>query len=376
MKLPYAHAAIDVGDTVVVDDDPRAWRVRRQALDAMTVELDLEALPDGAASAVSASADAGRAARNAFAAQGATQLRLLDLPAFNDDGGTAPRLWLAVSGSGAWRAAEILASTDGGATWVSLGVARTRAVMGTTLGVLGDGPGDRWDERASVEVVLGNPDDWLTSATGDAVLGGANLAAIGDELVAFRAADATGPGRFRLSGLLRGRFGTEFASAVHASGEAFTLLDPARLFRADLGSVPVGATIMTKAVGPLESSTGVAAQSIRLGAANLRPFSPAHLRVLRDPDETIRIEWTRRSRVGSGWPDGSDTPLGEASEQYLVTLIPANGAAQTYLASAEALAIGVAQQIAQAGTMIAAGAVSVAQVSAIAGPGTAATVSF
>jgi len=374
LALTYANLSIEVGDRICVDDDARQWRVRRQTLDGMVVELELEALAGPLVGPTNA--DAGRAIPNVFSKQGATQVRLLDLPAFNDDGGAVPRLWMAVSGDGAWRAADILASTDGGASWVSLGSARTRAVTGTTLGVLADGPADRWDERTTVEVMLANADDWLTSATMDAVVGGANLAAIGDELVAFRAADATGPGRFRLSGLLRGRFGTEFASTRHGNGEAFTLLDPARLFRADLGSVPVGATVMVKAVGPLDVATQVEAKSICASAANLRPFTPTHLRMTRDPDGTVRLVWSRRSRIGSGWPDGSDIPLGEANEEYLVTVVPASGPVQTYTTTAEALTFNVAQQTAQTGAPIASARLSVAQVSALAGPGPAASVDF
>lgn len=89
ISLPYAYAAIEVGDTVAVDDDPRTWIVRRVIIDAMVVGLDLEAW--AGAGAISASADAGRSLVNPFARQGPTTLDLLDLPAFDDDGSTLPR---------------------------------------------------------------------------------------------------------------------------------------------------------------------------------------------------------------------------------------------------------------------------------------------
>ncbi len=376
LALPYAWVGIEVGDMVRVEDDPRIWRVRRAALDGMVVALEMEAWAGSAARTAASPAtlsDPGRVAPNPFAAQGPTVLRVLDLPAFIDDGGTSPRLWLAVSGDSAWRAAEILASTDGGTSYASLGLARTRAVIGTTLGVLADETGDRWDELNSVEISLVNTDDWLTSASSEAVLAGQNLAAIGGELLAYRNADATGPGRFRLSGLLRGRFGTEFATAGHMSGEGFTLLDPARLLRADLGGVSLGASVKVKAVGPMETASAVSAQSIVLAGANLRPFAPAHLAITRDADGTIRMSWIRRSRIGLGWPDGTDVPLGEASEQYLVTLTPAIGLARSYYASQETLAITPSQQIAQTGALVGAAQASVAQVSAIVGVGPATT---
>jgi len=367
ISLPYAYAAIEVGDTVVVDDDPRTWIVRRVIIDSMVVGLDLEAW--AGAGAISASADAGRSLVNPFARQGPTTLDLLDLPAFDDDGGTLPRLWMAVSGDSAWRAAALLGSIDGGASFMSLGVARARAIIGATTTILAAGPCERWDEVNSVQVTLTNADDWLTSASDDAVLGGANLAIVGGELIAFRNADATGPGQFRLSGLLRGRFGTEFASAAHGAYDRFVLIDRAKMIVSSAGYTSVGAPLLVKAVGLLETGSAVTAQAITPTGANLRPFAPVGLKVTRRVDGTLDLVWTRRSRIGSGWPDGSDTPLGETSEQYSIVLTPNIGPGRTYPSGGEALSISPAEQISQTGGLVTGGEVTVAQVSALVGPG-------
>ena len=374
LNLPYAHCTTEVGDLIVLNDDPRVWRVSRQALDSMVVELDLEAWGGDLAAPVSA--DPGRSAENGFARQGATSLRLLDLPAFSDDGGTQPRLWLAVSGSDSWRAAQILGSVDGGASYTPVGVARTRAVMGTGGDPLGDGPANRWDEVNGIEVALADPHDWLTSASVDAVLGGANLAMIGGELIAFRNADATGTGKFRLSGLLRGRFGTEFATALHGGGEVFVLISPASLIQWSSAQASTGAAVLAKAVGSMEIAANVTAVGATLTGANLRPFAPVRVRVAREQDGTLQIAWTRRSRIGFGWIDGSDAPLGEATERYIVTLTSSLGNAQSFAAGAETLAILPAQQAAVAGGLVTGGQISVAQVSAIVGPGPAAILVF
>jgi hypothetical protein len=57
----------------------------------------------------------------------------------------------------------------------------------------------------------------------DAIMAGANLALIGDELIQFGRAEQLGPGLFRLSHLLRGRRGTEWAAAGHSVGDVFCL---------------------------------------------------------------------------------------------------------------------------------------------------------
>jgi len=375
VALPYARAAIEVGDAVTVSGDPTPWRVRRQAIEGMVVSLDLEALPNWAA--VPLATDAGRVAANMLQVQGVTLLRALDLPDFTSSGASGPRLWLGLSGAdAAWRGAEIFISYDAGASFASLGVTRTQVVIGGATGVLADGPTGGWDEAATVEVALANANGWLQSSTAASVLAGANLAVIGAELIQFRTAIPTTPGRFVLSGLRRGRFGTEFATASHAVGDVFALLDPTRLLALDMPAARIGTTIRLKAVGPNEIASAVADQPVRIGGVNLRTLSPVNLAIARGGDGTLSISWVRRSRLAFGWPVGAPTPLGEVSELYTVTLTPTGGAPAAYQATTPSLAISPAQQIAQAGVAIAHGSVAVAQVSALVGAGPAAVGGF
>lgn len=95
--------------------------------------------------------------------------------------------------------------------------ARRKSVLGRALTVLG--PEDR-----SFEVELVDRDQWLLSRDAEALAGGANLAILGRELIQFGSAVNIGPGRFRLSELVRGRGGTDEA-AVHEADEPFVLLD-------------------------------------------------------------------------------------------------------------------------------------------------------
>ena len=39
-----------------------------------------------------------------------------------------------------------------------------------------------------------------------------------------------------------------------------------------------------------------------------------------DSDGGLLLQWTRRSRLGWLWPDGTELPLGESVEKYRVTL--------------------------------------------------------
>jgi hypothetical protein len=95
--------------------------------------------------------------------------------------------------------------------------------------VLGDGPVGDPDTINWVDVELIDPEQWLTSCDDDALSGGANLVLIGNELLQFGDAEAMGSRRFRLTRLLRGRYGTDWAGDAHASGDLFLMIDPSAL---------------------------------------------------------------------------------------------------------------------------------------------------
>ena len=51
----------------------------------------------------------------------------------------------------------------------------------------------------------------------------------------------------------------------------------------------------------------------------LRPYAPAHLRATPDGTAT-QVTWIRRSRIDADSWEGTDVPLGEASEQYILRI--------------------------------------------------------
>lgn len=53
---------------------------------------------------------------------------------------------------------------------------------------------------------------------------------------------------------------------------------------------------------------------------SLRPLAPVNLRGTRNATGDLLIEWTRRARLGAGMIPGSDVPLGEESDSFLVEI--------------------------------------------------------
>lgn len=321
LTLPWRDIDVRPGRLVRVEADGaagRVWLVTGWTFERMAVRLELVAQRGDAAA--SPPAVSGRAASASDVPHGPTTIHLFDAPASGDMEGAGPRLLVAAAGrSPGWRRAVLEVSTDGGASWDPAGVTAPAAVMGRVRGVLGPAGSTLFDMRHAIEVELLNEDMWLEARDDGALAAGANLAMIGDELVQFGRVEAMGSRVFRLSRLLRGRRGSEWASAGHVDGERFTLVEPETLAAIVMPAERVGGTVQVAARGLGDGDAPpVAAHAV--GVEAVRPPSPVHLRARRDGEGGVTIGWTRRSRAGWAWVDGMEAPLGEAREAYRVTV--------------------------------------------------------
>jgi hypothetical protein len=318
LHLGWARLGLGAGRHVRVGGRPGLWKIARWTLDRMVLTLELIGVP-GAAPAVPGEASPGRPVDQPDLLHGPTSLLLLDLPLFAEELPGRPRLLVAAAGAEpGWRRADLIASFDGGAGWAAAGATAPPAILGAALEVPGAAGSDLIDELGRIEVELLNEAMWLESRSDSALADGANLACLGDELIQFGLAEPIGGRRFRLSRLLRGRRGTEWAAGLHAPGEGFALIEAESLavVEAPLGSLGGEARLIAQGLGDPD---GVLAVRTVAGEA-LRPPSPVHLRALRLADGDLALSWVRRSRAGWVWLSGSETPLGEESESYRLTL--------------------------------------------------------
>jgi hypothetical protein len=100
----------------------------------------------------------------------------------------------------------------------------------------------------------------------------------------------------------------------------------------------------------------------------LRPYRPVHLRAARRGDGGIAVSWIRRTRIdGDSW-SGTDVPLGEEREEYLVRVVQGGAVLREIGAASPACVYAAAEQAADG---VAAGLLGfeVAQVSVRFGPG-------
>ncbi len=372
LALPWAWLDVRAGDVVALADGGR-WRVAAAALEAMVVKLELAALP-GTASAPAA-ASAGRATRETDAPAGATILHLLDLPPIEATPPDVPRLWIAAAGTTAgWRRAALSASLDGGARWDDIGGTATAAVIGAGATVLAPADPSLLDRRNAFEVVLAHDGMVLAARDDISADATANAALVGDEIVQFADAVQIAPARWRLSRLLRGRRGTEWAIATHVSGERFVLLDGDALLAYDPPASAIGATLMLMAAGIGDAAPATASLAVR-GRA-VRPPAPVRLHAAVQADGAVLLGWTRRSRAGWIWIDGADAPLAEESERYRLVLAPSAGVSRTIVTTAPAFAYTAAMRAADGAAVAATITATLVQLGSLAESLPAATATF
>ncbi len=198
-----------------------------------------------------------------------------------------------------------------------------RATMGVTETDLSASRPGLFDHGGGLQVRLTS--GVLESVERSAVLGGANLAAIGDgtadnwEVFQFSAAELVAPNTYWLTNRLRGQAGTDaLMPPVWPVGSQFVLLNgvPSQLAI----SPNLRRIVQNYRIGPAQRGYDDPSYIHRTEAFDgngLRPLSPCHLRST-ITQGGIELDWIRRTRIdGDGW-DTFEVPLGEESEQYLV----------------------------------------------------------
>ncbi len=343
----FGAMTIAPGACVTIAGEGGVWRVADVSIEGMVTTLGLVPL---VAASLLATATSGRVAGAVDAVVGATILRAFEVPGLEEAPLTAPRMTVVAAGAGAaWRQAALLYSVDDGVSWVAAGATAAPAVLGTIAVVASGAPATLVDRRGAFEVVLAHADMELGDADAAALDRGVNLALVGDELVQFGQAEPLGGARWRLSGLLRGRRGSEAAAGAQMIGDRFVLLqaEAARTFDLPLSVLGREVRVMASGVG---DATPVETRCVMRGASVVPP-SPVHLRCFAEADGSATVKWTRRSRAGWRWIDGVDAPLSEEVEAYRVT-VTAGGTAREVEMAVPFVAVTAAERAASASVAV------------------------
>lgn len=269
IRLSQSFVDLRPGDTVALDDSPTAlFLIISLSVEEGGVTLGLKPL-NSADTLSLAAADSGVQIAQTSSVNGPSTLEVLDLPPIETALPRTGRVLLAATGTLAgWRRCAIWWSPDGGASYSQNAIITRSSVLGRTLSILPPGPSGLWDEVSSVDVALVSPNAALISQSPSAVLAGANLAVIGNELLQFKYAQDLGGGHYRLTGLLRGVRGTEASIGNHSASERFVLLAPLPDGSFD---IPLSSIGMNQLWKPLSPGRGWGMWRLKVSA-----FKPRH----------------------------------------------------------------------------------------------------
>ncbi len=256
---------------------------------------------------------------------GPSHIILIDGPILQDaDDDTG--FYFVVDGlqEGSFRGADVVRSADGGGSYDEVEPVGFESVIGT-IDELGSGPSEVFDNVNVIRVTLDDDADELESVTELDVLNGKNVAWVGGadgedgEILQFKTATLVGAGVYDLSGLLRGRLGTEYAIAAHGSGDRFVLLETGPTRRTDFSAADWNKTRIYKAVSLLTAEADAVPVTFTNTGEGKRPLSPVHVVGTPTVDGLV-ITWDRRSRYRQPGLGGGPLPLGEQTEAYEIDL--------------------------------------------------------
>lgn len=368
--LTMEHAVLEPTDIVDVIVDGTTHRMRvTEAMQSRPGVLRLRGVAEDSASYdVYLPPAAVQSRPQTIVPPGPTRMAMLDLPLLPFDDAAQPVLRIALAGTDRhWRGAVLYRSDDGGGTYSQIAATDAPATMGTAITVLGAGVHTVVDEASHVDVLLLG-DQTLESVPLPAMLNGANLALLGEEVLQFMHAELLADGKYRLSGLLRGRLGTEYAIARHGLGERFVLLN-GNIAKAPQPVDGIGLPRLYKpvTVGMTLGNTDPVSHAAT-GRA-WKPYSPVHVTASRNGSGDITLRWIRRTRTGGGWRDGVDVPLGESSERYEVEIMDGGEVVRLLSAASPEAAYSTAMQLEDFGSLQGAVNVHIYQLSEVAGRG-------
>lgn len=251
----------------------------------------------------------------------------------------------------------------------------TRSTMGVTQNSMIASCAGVFDRGDVLEVKLVS--GTLESVTEEALLSGANMAAIGDEsadnweVFQFTKAELVAPDTYWLSTRLRGQAGSDgLMPKAWPSGSSFVLLNgiPEQIAL----SPNLRRIAQHFRIGPAQRGLDDPSYRHQVHAFDgngLRPLSPCHVSVTKATNGDYTASWIRRTRIeGDAW-EVLDVPLGEEQEQYLIKVMQEDAVLREEVVDAALWSYPIAAQ--QADGVALPFEIAVAQVSSSYGPGLA-----
>jgi hypothetical protein len=291
---------------------------------------------------------------------GEINLKVLDIPLVQDSD-TDNGLYVAADTLGIWRGASLFISRNAGSSWQFATNLELPSTIGVCNNVLGSGSGD----TVSVTIRSGE----LESVDPADLDSGENTALIGSEIIRFESATLTATNTYTLSGLQRGKRGTEWAIGGHGTDELFVLLSD-YIMRIDGLASDIGLGLQFKAITGDQDLADVTATTITPVGNSLKPYSVVNPSATKDATGKITITWSRRDRHKGEDTTYTNLPLSEVSESYEIDVLSGSTVLRTLTASSPSVAYSVVDQVTDFGSTQSTISVRLYQISGVVGRGT------
>jgi hypothetical protein len=172
--------------------------------------------------------------------------------------------------------------------------------------------------------------------------------------------------------LLRGRRGTESATASHVAGENFVLLTAGAVEFVPALLNDRGTTYEFRALSNGQTLGSAVDTDFTYGLGTIQPFSPANIQGARasGTGSDLTLVWKRRARLNAEWVSYIDVPLDEPVELYDVEIMNGSTVMRTFFSvTTPTVTYTAAEQSADWGTVPSSFTVNVYQISARYGRG-------
>ena len=312
-------------------------------------------------------------------------LLLFDLPllADSDSNASGTGYYFGVTAPAGFTKAQLYASSDGTEFATEGPVIGSALSYGVALNTLG-APASPWAldsvNTLQVRLVAGS----FASATQSQLIEqGVNFLLVGSEVIQFETAEQQTDGSWILSGLLRGRRGTDSNCGSHVASENVILLGVPGLIRVARPDALLDTERYYRCVPNGNTISAAVSQEWEFTGKDLMPWSPVAIGGSQDASGNWTICWLRRTRFGGAYGTGAEAlvdglggPLNETAEKYEVDIIAAGVVKRTLTVSSPTAVYPASMQQADFGGPQSALTVKVYQISAVVGRGFAGAASL
>lgn len=349
----YDYIDIEPTDVVVVQRDGQQYFIRITGKDESQGIIRFEGEGEQATVYTQSDdgADTGSSTLDSVFDPAQSFAFILDIPIFDikdNDGGN----YAVIDGStdGTWRGADIFKSSQRDGDYFSQATFTQKTKTGKVINF--DNSNHQLNTIDYLSRIEVSSSGQLYSITREDLLNGDNLCLIGNELLQFMNAELVAPNTYILSGLLRGRFGTERYIPELAINKQFIFFnfDNSSIARINKSDYMYGVYKYYKGVSVGQSTEEVASIKFKNDAIGLKPYSVVNVIPNRNDDGDLVIEFNKRMR-GQAVLNNTLDPLDPDGDYYEMDIYKAGAVVRTLTSTTLSFTYLGSQQIADFGSV-------------------------